>query len=399
MPLEMKPTRNMPVKKIFTGTLISVAIFILFFVQIQTVHASLFSFFAGLVAPGPVSADIQASSSDSSSTDALDVETMPLLQAASNLNPNPDNCSDVSPINGTILDPSIASTNQIGDCAALNSSPNTDIGTYTVQPGDTISSIAAMFDISQDTIKQANNLTSSVVRVGQVLTILPRSGIIYIVKKGDTLSAIAHRYHADTGDILEYNDIASSSLIIGTAIMIPDAEPLPSDFVQPGSAGVNGSGSLSGSRYAGISYPHLFPHAFELELDNISDWPRFSGAYSCPLLPGVGRLSQGLHSHDAVDLAAPLGTPIHAFADGTVIIDKMNNGWNGGYGNYIVISHSNGSQTLYAHMEIRSKGLVSVGEPVSEGQVIGYIGMTGLTTGPHVHFEVRGAQNPCLSYR
>ena len=104
-----------------------------------------------------------------------------------------------------------------------------------------------------------------------------------------------------------------------------------------------------------------------------------------------GYRSQCLHGHNAIDLAAPVGTSILASAGGTVIIAKTNGFWNGGYGNYVVISHGNGTQTLYAHM---TKPTVSVGEKVQQGQKIGNIGMTGWTYGPHIHFEIRGAQNP-----
>ena len=75
----------------------------------------------------------------------------------------------------------------------------------------------------------------------------------------------------------------------------------------------------------------------------------------------------------------------------TVIVAKSNGAYNGGYGNFVIISPDNGSETLYAHM---SRAAVSVGEQVYQGQTIGYIGMTGMTTGPHTHFEIRGARNP-----
>jgi murein DD-endopeptidase MepM/ murein hydrolase activator NlpD len=117
--------------------------------------------------------------------------------------------------------------------------------------------------------------------------------------------------------------------------------------------------------------------------------PEQEGYYSNPL-PGA-ILTQSIHGWNAVDLGAARGTPIHAAADGVVIVAKNNGAWNGGYGNYVVITHDNGTQTLYAHM---SHTIVSSGETVSAGQTIGYVGMTGLTTGPHLHFEVRGAANP-----
>ncbi len=97
-----------------------------------------------------------------------------------------------------------------------------------------------------------------------------------------------------------------------------------------------------------------------------------------------------MHGNNGVDIAAPLGTPVVASAGGTVIIARSS-GWNGGYGLYVVISHSNGTQTLYAHL---SSVNVSVGDSVSKGQVIGKVGNTGKSTGPHLHFEVRGARNP-----
>jgi len=106
-------------------------------------------------------------------------------------------------------------------------------------------------------------------------------------------------------------------------------------------------------------------------------------------------LSQGLHGHNAVDLAIGIGNPIDAAADGTVIIAKTG-GWNGGYGNYVVISHSNGTETLYAHAE---KLFVTPGEQVTQGEEIAKIGVTGETTGPHLHFEVRGAANPFLTIK
>ena len=105
-------------------------------------------------------------------------------------------------------------------------------------------------------------------------------------------------------------------------------------------------------------------------------------------LPGA-RLTQGLHDGGAVDLAMPRGTPILAAASGTIIFAR--DGYNGGYGNMVIISHPNGTQTLYAH---QSKLVSSAGDKVSQGEVIGYVGSTGHSTGPHLHFKISGAQNP-----
>ena len=100
--------------------------------------------------------------------------------------------------------------------------------------------------------------------------------------------------------------------------------------------------------------------------------------------------TQGIHGYNAVDLAAGPGSSIRAAAAGEVIVSKAT-GWNGGYGQYIVIRHASGAQTLYAHL---SSNAVGVGNYVSQGEVIGGMGNTGRSTGNHLHFEVRGGRNP-----
>jgi len=108
-----------------------------------------------------------------------------------------------------------------------------------------------------------------------------------------------------------------------------------------------------------------------------------------PLVGGVR--TQGVHGYNGVDLGAAEGTPFMASAPGEVIVARAS-GWNGGYGQYIVIRHDNGTQTLYAHA---SGIVVGIGQRVVQGQVIGYVGSTGRSTGPHLHFEIRGGpRNP-----
>jgi murein DD-endopeptidase MepM/ murein hydrolase activator NlpD len=98
-----------------------------------------------------------------------------------------------------------------------------------------------------------------------------------------------------------------------------------------------------------------------------------------------------LHAHNAVDIANVCGTPVVAAADGAVVDRDDSGSWNGGYGNFIVIEHSNGTKTKYAHLETLTVG---IGDEVSQGQNIGTIGNTGHVTGCHLHFEVYGAVNP-----
>ena len=323
-----------------------------------TAYAGLFSFLAPIFEGSPVSARVITPVVKESS------QNMQLLQAAANPDPNPNKSAGIPPIayNNTLV-PDIAAADAVD-----NTEASTEISTYIVRSGDTMSGIAKMFNVSVNTILWANNITSkSTLQAGQTLVILPVSGVMYTVKKGDTVSSIAKKYGADANDISSYNDLAVSSLAVGQSIIIPDAEI--------GAPSVKTNVSVAGNSRL---------------LDNVSSLPSYPGFFSRPVY--VGRISQGLHGHNAVDFAAPVGTPIVASAAGTVIISRINGGWNGGYGNFVVVAHSNGSQTLYAHMQ--SKVVVTAGATVGQGQILGYVGMTGLTTGPHVHFEIRGAKNP-----
>ncbi|MBU6231901.1 MAG: peptidoglycan DD-metalloendopeptidase family protein [Patescibacteria group bacterium] len=330
----------------------------------ETAHASLVSFMDSLFGSE------QAAASDAASGPQLNSENIALLQAHANIDPTADVSADSVPVSEDALVPSLAASN-----STSTDGQSATISTYVVRPGDTISGVAKMFDVSVNTVLWANDLNGkSILKPGQTLIILPISGITYTVKKGDTLESIAKALHADPGDISSYNDLSpSAALQAGQSLIIPNAElstPVPS----------------------APTYRHgrITKAPYEPLLVDVSKLPYYPGYYIRPIVGGYK--SQGLHGHNAVDLAGvPIGTPIHAAASGEVIIARSNGAWNGGYGNYVVISHPNGTQTLYAHM---LRTAVSPGERVTQGQTIGYIGMTGLTTGPHVHFEIRGAVNP-----
>ncbi len=231
--------------------------------------------------------------------------------------------------------------------------PSDQISLYVVHEGDTLSQIAKMFNVTVNTIVWANEIKDGVIAPGQNLIILPVSGIIHTVKKGDTLQSIAKQHNGDLEEIIQFNDLGSAAeLAVGAEIIIPNGDATPA------TKAVTNSKTVA------------------------------SGYYTRPL--SNGRKTQGIHGYNGVDFGVPVGSKVFAAAAGKVIVSKAG-GYNGGYGNYIVISHSNGTQTLYAHL---SQNLVSVGTSVSQGQAIGYSGNTGRSTGPHLHFEVRGAKNP-----
>lgn len=239
------------------------------------------------------------------------------------------------------------------------------ISIYVVRAGDSFSSIAQMFNVSVNTILWANDLPRGAkLQIGQTLVILPVSGVQHEVKKGDTISSIAKKYKADAEEIVRYNGLEEgATLEVGSTLIVPDGEiPTPTAPTRTVPAT---------SKFRNLSGPVY---------DN----------YYSPPLPGGYRKTQGLHGYNGVDLALYVNAPVFAAAGGEVIVAR-GSGYNGGYGKYVVIRHGNGTQTLYAHL---NSVTVSVGEVVFSGQQIGTLGNTGRSTGPHLHFEVRGARNP-----
>jgi murein DD-endopeptidase MepM/ murein hydrolase activator NlpD len=223
-----------------------------------------------------------------------------------------------------------------------------------------LQSIADANNISVNTLVWANDMTSSsAIKVGQDLTILPTDGVLHIVKSGDTIPAIAQTYKSKPESIISYNDLTNQDdIYIGDILIIP-------------------GGVIT--RKA----PQLSNNQIPL-------------ANNFFIFPVEGRITQGLHYFNAIDVANSCGTPIYAAAAGVVQRAVFNNSWNSGMGNYVTILHPNGTVTYYGHFEYIS---VKPGDRVNVGDRIGLMGRTGNATGCHVHFEVIGAKNPLAKYR
>jgi len=230
---------------------------------------------------------------------------------------------------------------------------------YQVQPGDTISKIAAKFDISKDSIFWNNpGLLSSFIKPGQEIIILPVEGVLYETKEGDTLDTIAGLYGVSSEEIKNFNPNFQELLqVTGNKLIIPHGRPLKKN-----------------------TFVSRWPGDF-LDLGNYFASPTTGWNW--------GRL----HDYNAVDIANRCGTPVYAAAEGLVIEVGAIGEWNNGYGNYIKIEHPNKTYTRYAHLD---ELLVEKGKYVLQGAEIGLMGNTGNTHGPtgcHLHFEVYGAKN------
>lgn len=366
-----------------------VSVFLIVFVFIPlTVHASVFSFISSLFAPTVSAAELSLPNS----------QTLALLETSHSPGLSTTSSNDLSIMDGTSLS-SQTQNSLVGTEIPEHTMSNDHINLYVVHAGDTLPAIAKMFGVSTNTILWANDLKGGKVTVGDKLVILPISGVKYTVKSGDTLFSIAKKYKGDPTDIALFNDLsADAKLVSGQSIIIPDGEITTSEsgFVQHSQNGGKNQSSSNGAVVHVSAGGTSRPAADALPAPSNSAMvgatgiqsPTIIGYYERPILGGIK--TQSIHGHNGIDLSSSYGSAILASAAGEVIISKSS-GWNGGYGSYIVVKHDNGTQTLYAHL---SATLVSVGDVVGQGQVIGHMGSTGESTGTHLHFEVRGATNP-----
>ena len=223
---------------------------------------------------------------------------------------------------------------------------------YVVKSGDNITDISRKFGLSNiSTLISVNNIEN--VRklwVGQKLKIPSMDGVSYKVVKGDTLASVSAKYGISVEDILDVNDMVSDILQPDMVLFIPGGK---------------------------LDATSLKKSLGELWIKPLAVNYRITSEFGYRADPFTGVRSY----HTGIDLAVSAGTSIRASMGGKV----STAGWSNTYGNYVIISHDNGYQTLYAHMQ---KYTVKKGETVNQGQTIGYVGSTGYSTGPHLHFSV-----------
>lgn len=249
----------------------------------------------------------------------------------------------------------------------------TTVTTYTVQHGDTVSTIAQKFDVSADTIRWSNSLTNDDITSGDQLQIPPVTGVIHKVKSGETIYSIAKEFGANPQAIAEFpgNDFANPetlSLIEGQTLVIPDGKMPTSSAPVAAPQYAQTPGEDTG----GSSVPYAGGFI----------WP-IHGLITTPFA----------FWHPGIDIAGPIGTPVYAIMGGTVTSASC--GWNYGYGCEVVVKHPNGFWSRYAHLN--GTPIVGVGQSVSGGQQIGSRGNTGNSTGPHTHFEIHAPSGAAVN--
>lgn len=241
----------------------------------------------------------------------------------------------------------------------VSNKPRDKIVEYTVEKGDTISTVADKFGVTENTIRWENGLSGDSIRVGTTLKILPVSGIAHKVSPGDTVYTVAEKYGSSAQKVVDFpfNEFASLetfALVAGQMLIVPDGiKPSEKPFIKQQTFIAKGPVPVAG------------------------------GGFTFPLRGPISQYFSGYHP--GIDITAPMNTPIYAAHSGTVVAVSVG-GWNSGYGTDIRISNGAGIESHYAHLNSVN---VSVGQQVVGGSsVIGYNGSTGRSTGPHVHFEI-----------
>ncbi|MCR5613103.1 MAG: M23 family metallopeptidase [Treponema sp.] len=225
---------------------------------------------------------------------------------------------------------------------------------YRIKKGDMIGVIAEKYGVSQDTLISVNNIRATrTIQIGQNIKIPSLDGILYNVKKdGETPETIAKKYEVEAEEVANVNHVAlDASFNAGQSVFVPGAEL---DWITRQE--ING----------------------DLFRKPIHGYYRISSYFGWRGSPFTGRRQ----FHGGIDMACPKGTRIYAAMEGTIITKSYSNV----YGNYVIIQHHSGYKTLYGHMSSFSN--LKVGTWVTTNTVIGYVGSTGQSTGPHCHFTV-----------
>lgn len=268
-----------------------------------------------------------------------------------------------------------------------------DIIEYSVESGDSIFSIAEKFNLKPETILWGNRYTLGddphFILPGQTLNILPVDGVLHMWTAGEGLNGVASFYNVTPEDIINWpgnnldpntiGDYANPNIPPDTMLVIPGGQGTYTDWRTPRI-----------SREEPATAKHLGPGACTGSYDGITGSLIFYWPTTERYLSGFDYTPET--NHFGIDIAGRMGNPIYVADHGIVVYA----GWNDyGYGEMVVIDHGSGWQTLYAHL---SQVNVGCGQEVIQGEIIGLMGSTGKSTGPHLHFEIRsdeyGRVNP-----
>lgn len=294
------------------------------------------------------------------------VLSVPLVMDKIQLQMKPVEMSSISETEGVLLNKAMLDfvfadkSEYVDDSGNINLSDSSiafalqpvEFQKYTVKSGDNITRISKKFGLSNiSTLIAVNNINNArKLQVGEVLKVPSTDGVIHTVAKNENLNGIASKYGIAVETLLDVNDLSTSVLSVGQNLFIP------------------------GARLDSYSLKMALGELFKCPIT--AKW-RLSSPYGNRADPFTGVKK----FHTGMDMAAPTGTPVKAALDGKVVAVSFNQV----YGNYVIISHINGYQSLYAHLHTAT---AKVGQRINQGDKLGLVGSTGYSTGPHLHFTV-----------
>ena len=254
---------------------------------------------------------------------------------------------------------------------------------YTVQSGDTLSGIAYRFGLNQNSVMAANDMTNAnYLKTNQELNIPPKDGAYIEVEDGDTLEGLVEDFKGDLALTQELNEVGEDNVVVEGDMLFVVGEDVAEEYL----ASIAPVYTASATTTSSYTYTSDY-NAYDVGTSYMNTEVDTTYASADFVYPTTGSLTQGYYSgHYAYDIADRNKPAIVAVSDGSVTTSSY--GWNGGYGNYVIIDHGNGYKSLYAHLE---EIYVYEGEYVSIGQAIGKMGNTGRVygaTGIHLHFEI-----------
>ncbi len=263
--------------------------------------------------------------------------------------------------------------------------PRNEIITYTIQTGDTLFGIAEKFGLQPETLLWSNRhiLGDNPENIfpGVEILIPPIDGAIYQWNTGDGLNGVAKFYNVTPDVILDWpgnkldrntiGDLSLPNIPAGTFVFVPGGRGEFTDWLPKYTRDKPATSSISGSACGVITSGYI--------------------GYGTFVWPTTERYLSGFDynpstNHRGIDIAGRLGNPIYAVDAGVIVYSNWNEN---GYGNLIVVDHGNGWQSVYAHLSDFAR---YCGDNVEQGETIGYMGSTGNSTGPHLHFELRNEQ-------
>jgi murein DD-endopeptidase MepM/ murein hydrolase activator NlpD len=249
--------------------------------------------------------------------------------------------------------------------------------TYTVLPGDSVSSIAQRFGINEDYVLWNNPGVAAnpdVLLVGATVLVPSTNGIVYNVTVGDTLNDIAGYYSIDAGSVVSFGPnglTAPDSVVEGMTLLLPGA--VPPAPIPAAVAAIEDTPDPAPEPAAVDPEPVYVPPPAA---------PVSSVGYIWPVYGAISTYFDWGHPGIDIDGYGQYGAPIAAAASGTVVLTAWDS-W--GYGYHVIVEHEDGSRTLYAHL---SDIWVSQGQWVNQGEAVGALGSTGYSTGAHLMFNL-----------